>query len=498
MLHLLEILFRLERGEIPHLDYMTPLGAFAYLPIHGFMSAGYGVDQAVLWAQSAVAAGFLPMIWWAAWTRFDGLAAYGFGLLSLVLILALVHGQTVDAVSISMHYNRWAWALAYVAVALAVLPARGPGNAWIDGAILGFCIAALVMIKITYVVGLAPAILVALVQRHSASVLISAIVVGVLVAIGVTLWAGFGYWMAYLGDLRTVTGSHIRPNPSFDLATTLVAPAYFGGTVAALTAVIMLRGAGAKQGGLLVFLLLPGFAYITYQNFGNDPQWLALLGLLVIVLCNEVDPEAQEEARRLSYLCVVILAFAAPSFINLAYSPIRHALVDTEDYAPYLPGSERHAGFQTLNERANKIDGVEPLDFPGGGLEAYAELIERPEPSVFQNEVLPECEVVVGLPGWMDGMAKDIQAAGFGSGTRIFVADILSSMWIYNDQEPLTKGAPWYYGGLPGLDSADYLMVPLCPALPGVRRLLIEQLDDSGRAFEEVHRSPLYILYSVS
>ncbi|MEZ5768654.1 MAG: hypothetical protein R3D80_14050 [Paracoccaceae bacterium] len=36
--------------------------------------------------------------------------------------LALVYGGTDPAISMSMHYNRWAWAAAFVAVALAVLP----------------------------------------------------------------------------------------------------------------------------------------------------------------------------------------------------------------------------------------------------------------------------------------------------------------------------------------------------------------------------------------
>ena len=498
MLHLLAILFRMEQGQVPHIDFMTPIGAFAFLPIHGFMRAGFGVDQAIHWAQSAVALALFPMVWWTAWTRFHGAWAYLFGLACIFLALALVHGQTVDAVSISMHYNRWAWALAYVAVALAVLPARGRPTPLIDGAFIGLCVAALVMIKVTYVVGLAPAILLALILRHRRGALIAALVAGLLVAAAVTLWGGIGYWGAYLGDLITVTGSEVRPNPSLDLAGTLVAPAYFGGTVAALAAVIMLRRAGAEEGGLLVFLLLPGFAYVTYQNFANDPQWLVLLGLLVLMLLDEASEDAAANVRRLTYVAAALLAFAAPIFINLGYSPIRHALVNTEGYAPILPNAPAHTGLQTANIRANQIDGVIPIDGPGSGLEAYATLAERAEPTVFQGETLPQCEVVLGLPGWMDGVAQDVEAAGFADGARIFVADIFASHWMFNSQAPLVDGAPWYYGGLPGIASAEYLMVPLCPALPPVREILIELLEDSDKTFDEVYRSPLYILYSIT
>lgn len=497
VLHLLAILFRMELGQIPHVDFMTPIGAFAFLPIHGFIARGFGVDQAIHLGQTAVGLVLLPMIWWTCWTRFSGVWAYVFGLACIFFCLALVHGQTIDAVSISMHYNRWAWALAYIAVALAVLSPRGSAFPTLDGAIIGLCVAGLLMIKVTYVVGLAPVILAGLLLRHNRTALIAAVLAGLGVALAVTLWGGFGFWSAYLGDLLTVTRSEVRPNPSLDLVGTLVTPAYFGGTVAALAAVILLRQGGAEQGGLLTFILLPGLAYITYQNFANDPQWLVLLALIVLTLLPETKEDAPQR-RSLPFVAAVLLAFAAPIFINLGYSPIRHALVNTEGHAPFLPNAARHRGLQTASIRANQIDGVIPLDGPGSNLEVYADLVERAEPTVFQGEILPQCEVVVGLPGWMDGVAQDIEAAGYANGERIFVADIFASHWMFNSQAPLVNGSPWYYGGLPGLDSADHLLVPLCPALPPVRGILIELLNDSGKTFSEVHRSPLYIMYSIS
>lgn len=498
MLHLLEILFRLERGELPHLDFMTPIGAVAFLPIHVFMVTGMGVDQAIHWAQTSVAAVLLPFVWWTAWTRFPGVWAYAFGLVCLVLPLALVHGETVDAVSISMHYNRWAWALAFVAIALAVLPARGRDSPLIDGALIGLCGAALVMIKVTYAVALGPAILVALLLRHERRTLVAALVAGAVVALAVTAWGGLGYWAAYIGDLREVAGSDVRPNPSLDLAATLVAPAYLAGTFAALAAVILLRRAGAEEGGLLVFLLLPGFAYVTYQNFGNDPQWLALLGFLVVILRDEAAPGAARMKAAVGYVAAVVFALVLPSFINLAYSPVRHALVDPEDYAPMLPSSERHEGFRTADIRAYRVDGRIPLDGEGSGLEAYRALAERDEPATVAGEALPKCEVMLGLPAWLDAIAQDLADAGYAGNARIFAADVFSSHWLFNGGVPLVEGAPWYYGGLPGFDSADYLLVPLCPGLPPVQKSILELIDERGVTLREVRRTPLYILFSIS
>jgi len=117
---------------------------------------------------------------------------------------------------------------------------------------------------------------------------------------------------------------------------------------------------------------------------------------------------------------------------------------------------------------------------------------------VFRGETLPRCEVVLGLRGWLEGIAQDLAEAGYSGDTRIFAADILSSHWIFNEAQPLLNGAPWYYGGLPGWESADYLLVPLCPALPPVRKSILELVEETGATLAEVRRTPLYILLSIS
>ena len=58
-------------------------------------------------------------------------------------------------------------------------------------------------------------------------------------------------------------------------------------------------------------------------------------------------------------------------------------------------------------------------------------------------------------------------------------------------------GAPWYYGGLPGIEDVDYLIVPLCPLIPAVRALVLEAVDEANIPLTEIRRTPLYILYSV-
>ncbi|MEL7117621.1 MAG: hypothetical protein AAGP08_18885, partial [Pseudomonadota bacterium] len=155
-LHLLQIVFRMADGEWPHLDFMTPIGVLAFAPIAAFVNAGFGVGAAILWAQIAVALGLALPTFWAAYTRFSNGLAYLFALTVMVLCLALVHGQTDQLVSISMHYNRWAWAVSYIVVVLAVLPAMRGGTGLVDGVILGLGLAALALCKVTYFVAFAP------------------------------------------------------------------------------------------------------------------------------------------------------------------------------------------------------------------------------------------------------------------------------------------------------------------------------------------------------
>ena len=156
--HVIDIVLRMAAGERPHLDFVTPLGALSFAPIVAFVKAGLGVGMAMLWAQVLMAALMLPMVAWVACSRLtQGIALY-FSLVVMVLMLALVHGEALQSISISMHYNRWAWAMVFVAIIAAILPPVHPKNAVIDGVIVGVLMAGLVMIKVTYFISFAPGV----------------------------------------------------------------------------------------------------------------------------------------------------------------------------------------------------------------------------------------------------------------------------------------------------------------------------------------------------
>ncbi len=499
--HLLQIVFRMVDGEWPHLDFMTPIGIMAFAPIAVFVELGSGIGHAILLAQMLVALVLLPAVFWTGWSRLGSPLAYLFGLTMLVLVLALVHGEAERSVSISMHYNRWAWAVSYVAILLAILPPRAPRSDIADGAIIGLCMAFLMLCKMTYFAAFAIPVVAALLLRRAWRSLGVAVLAGLGVCVAITMLAGIDFWPAYLGDLLTVARSDVRPQPGQGLKTIVGAPAYLGASMTLIAGVILLRQSEEKLLGLMLLLLAPGFFYVTYQNWANDPQWLMLLAILLLVPRPEpdlVNGLGWNMQRALAICATAALAFAAPSFLNLLYSPFRHLSLTEDEYVPMLAAQPRHHDLRTRVVRANRVDGKVALDRPGSGLESRAELAERDEERTeWRGEVLPDCELTLGLNAWFETVAADLEASGYG-GAGIFGADIFMSYWLFGDFDRLENGAPWYYGRLPGFEDAEYLLVPLCPSSPTVRKEVLAAIEDREVALTELRRTPLYVLYKIS
>lgn len=499
-LHLLEMVFRMAAGEWPHLDFVTPIGALAVWPIAIFVQAGYGAGMAIILSQALVGAVALPMAWWAAASRLSRLPAYLFGLFVIVLIGALVHGEAERSISISMHYNRWAWGFAFIAIILSLVePARR--RPVVDGVMIGLSMFILLMIKVTYFGSFAIPVVLALVLRGARRELIWALATGIALAILPTVFGGLTFWFAYAGDLLYVAGSDVRSFPSGSLNDVVGSPPFIGASMLLVASVILLRQSD-KFAGLILWLLAPGFVYVTYQNFANDPQWLYLLA--VILFAFRPDAEAVNGwgwnlKNAVTIAGAMALAFSAPSFANLAYSPFRHSATNTELYIPFFRESAQHDDLFTARVRGYRADVRAPLDVAGTPAEEYADIEEKLEPAVFQGETLPVCSLELGMIGWFQAMADDLEAAGFGGPDKVVLtADLVSSIWLFGEFRPVPGGAPWYYGQLPGLESADYLLVPLCPATHDIRTDILADVDESGLGVTEVRRTKLYILYELS
>lgn len=501
-MHMAEIVLRMADGEWPHLDFMTPIGILAMAPIALFVKMGFGLGHAIFMAQAAVALILLPATVRVVQSRITPaagwLAGWVYGTFVMVLCLALVHGQSEMSVSISMHYNRWAWALAYLVVPLVMLTPETGRRPGMDGIILGVAMGALVLIKLTYFLALAPGLAIGLLARAWWREAAWAVAGGLAVAVAMTALAGPDFWMAYLNDVLTVARSDVRPQPGEPFGSVAAAPAYMGATVALLAAVIFLRQSGRAVEGLVLLFLAPGFVYITYQNYGNDPQWLPLLAMLAFALRpapGTVNGLRMDLHRWLGVVALAALAFGLPSAINLAYSPFRHLSAVTAKNRPLFPGLPGHGDVLTEQSRIYGVIESHAGDEPGRPFATFRPLAGLENFAVLNGETLPHCETQSGLAAWFQTISDDLEGAGY-AGKRIFFADLFSQLWMYGPFERVPGAAPWYYGGVPGLENADYVLVPLCPMYLRARAGVVKSLSSGDYELTEVRRTPVYILLS--
>lgn len=499
-LHLLDIVGRMAGGQAIHRDFMTPIGALAFLPVVALVKAGLGAGQALVGAQILVALLCLPAIWWVAASRLPRVAAFLAGLYMLSLILSLSYGEADSSLSMSMHYNRWAWALAYLALIPSLIPPASPtpGAERIDGLVIGLSMAALVLLKITYFMAFAGPVAFSLVLLRAWRVLGVAVLAGLAVALLATLAGGTGFWSAYAGDLIEVANSSIRTLPGQPLSALMGAPAWLGANLCLLFAVMLLRQAREDRAGLVLLLLFPAFLYVVVQNFGNDPQWLVFLVVLLVAL--RPAPEVRNgwgwPLRELfGMTAVAAFAVALPSVLNTGYSAWRHYWIEPADYVALVPGRATHADLFAPRLRFATTDALIALDEPGGPLAAYREMNGR-------GKLLAEiggrpvrfCELSSGLGAWYHTVARDLEDAGL-AGRRIFEADLFNVLWLFGDFPQLEGAAPWYYGGAPGLSDADLVLVPDCAISQPARKAKLDAIATAGVGLREIRRAALYTLY---
>lgn len=494
--HLLDLSMRLASGQMPHADYTSPLGVLSYAPIALFLKMGQGAGHAIMLSQILVAVALAPAIWWACYSRMRGFAAYFMALYCAVLVLALSQGQSATHISMAMHYNRWAWAIAYVVVIVSVLPPLGRRNAVADGAVIGLGMAVLALCKMTYFAALAPPVALALIARREFGAISVAALAAGGVAAGATFWLGVAYWEGYVADLRFVAASDVRPYPNKPFLDMLRLPNFIGSTLLIFAAVVFLRQSGRQFAGLILLALAPAFFYITFQNFGNDPQWLVLATVLVVL--NRPETGVQNSfgwdlRYALSLVAAGLAAFASPAAVNMAYSPKVHFGADREDYSVFLPTMPVHGDLLAKTKNSYELKANIRLQVPDTAPDVAARVPEQDE-TTLNGETLPPCELYNGAIGAFRSIAEEIENAGLAGGKTLLVTDIINVIWMFGDFEPLHQGAPWYYGGAPGFQNADYVVVPMCPYRVSERHRILEHIADQGFELVELYRSSAVIV----
>ena len=501
--HMIEILLRMLDGQVPHLDFSTPIGILAFLPILLLSKSGMGLGQAFLAAQVLIAVILAPMVVRVAVSRLHGLAGWAFGAVVMALVLAVIHGEGDVAISVSMYYNRWAWAASFVLILLAVLPpAEGREAPRLDGLIAGLLQAVLALIKPTYFVAFVLPVALGFLMRGAMRSLVAGIATGLLVTVVMVAIYGVDFFPAYINDLLTVTRSGTRAAPGMSLVEVMNAPRFLIGSLTLILSVIVLRQSGQALAGLLLLLLAPGFIYVTYQNFGNDPTWLILLCLLLMaqrpmrgqrVLFNA------DARNAVSALALVAFALIAPSLQNIMTSPFRLLAVETEDYVPQFASRSEIPDIFVKADRTSMVLGREALVDRYPELEPYIIESDRFEAVTFLGETLPRCTLQAGEVALHSYMADRLKQPPFNfpPESEFFVADIASGIWILGGFAPLEGGAPWYYSGVPGIEHADAIIVPTCPIDVSTQRHALEAIEQAGLTLRPPLRDPMMLVYPI-
>ena len=498
--HLLDVLARMADGEVPHLDFVTPLGALAFWPLNSFIEAGYSAGAAFILSQLSVAIVLLPFVVYAASTRLRRALGLYFGCVTLGLVLVLSYGTATSGVGVSMHYNRWAWAISFVMLLLAIVPSRSAARPIFEGGVIGLLASALLLLKITYFVTLGPVAAIALARMHGTRGLVSAMLFGLAVVVAVAVLHGPGFWIAYFNDLRLVAGTEYRPNLGTSFGSIVASPSYIGATIIGIAAAMMMRQVVPEAVGLAILLMIPGFLYISYQNFGNDPQWLLFLPVLLLALRAPPDGGVFFGADlRTAMAAAAIAGFATffPSLFNMATTPLAHLSFDKSRFLPMIPEGAGHQDIFVRRDRAFMTTAQIYRDQEPGAWARYSSELGRATPPELAGVSFPHCQWLAGSRALLETLGNDLRAFGVPEGSTLFTTDLLAAYRFFAPVKPAKGSAPWYYGELTGLENTDFVMVPKCAFTAGVRDLMIRELAASDLKLTLVRNNDLLALYRV-
>lgn len=490
-IHMAQIVLRMQAGQVPHLDFLTPLGAMAFLPIVWMMDVGFGVGTAFAYAPVMIALFMLPALYWVGISRFSSSGALALGTVFLVQMLALVHGGDAPTVSASMYYNNWCWAVGALVITLAVLPSRFAGRwaLWGEPLILGGGVGFLVLTKATFAVFLLPALLIALLARRQFKMLGLSVLWSLVFLTCFTVpLGGLVYWQGYVHDLLFVANSAVRGQPGAALSLMLLSPAQITGNLAILAGIIFLRQARKSDCALVMLALAAGWVLITQQNWQNDPHWLIPAGLVLLGMAHGVELYNRYGwplKRALQIVAVMLITLGTPLLVTQMQSLMIHNSLRFDTFAAAL----RSPPHNDLRFRS-ALPGDFRIDQPFVALASTGA-----KPTVLAGELLPDCQKTTGLVAELVETGKRLDQLPQTNGAQVLYADWVNGLWLFSNTLPLKGGAPWYYGGTPGFEAADYLVVPLCPMGQDVRRMVLAEIEkDPALSFSEVSRDELFIL----
>lgn len=493
VLHAVNAAMRLLAGERQHIDFLTPLGPMAFQPVAWLIEAGTGIARAFLTVNVIVAAVLIMPVIRIATSRLTPRVGVTFGAVVIILSTALVYGGDQANVSVSMSYNRWAWAVSLVVLMLALMP-PSVKHPLLDGAFIGLGLGYLALLKMTFFVAFGPVVALALILRGDLKGLVAAGLSGICVALtALAVFGGPAFVVGYSSDLMFVLSAEVRPRPGIAWHSLLAAPAYLPGVLCHLALVVVLRKTGASTEGLLLLALLPAFAFVTYQNWGNDPKWLIFLGFFALAMTKPAAVQTVFGYRAhsvLAGLAIASFALIAPVLTNMATSPLRNVTALSGDYLPML-ADPAHASLLIKKERSIDPSGEVKL----AGIPGFAPAPETASrrPFTLGGEDIPRCAMTRGYFGKMAEISARLVELGH-SNQRILFADVTNPLSLVGPFKSVPTEAPWFYGDVPDKAAFDALVAPTCGTSTVTFGAYIKALNGLGQ-WKAITRDPHFVLF---
>jgi hypothetical protein len=273
---LTDSLYRSQNGEVPHTDFISPVGIAFYLPLSwtAFFKAS-GLKN-ILYVHAMM--GALVLI--VCLSMKSRLKPLEFALITGLLLTTAMTGRDVDGGPLTYSwlapYNRWGWAFAGVCIVLLTVQANNVAQSRNkDAVLIGLLLSFLLYLKVTFFVGMLPIVAVcwALGRVHTGTLVKAGAVIAVFMTAVEIL---YGNNLDYLRDIQYASRVGLADGigtrvPKLAFAAILAGVAFSGSFAVAC---LLLRVGPAKLirqhwRPLLVFSFVVGG--VTFMKFQTHP-----------------------------------------------------------------------------------------------------------------------------------------------------------------------------------------------------------------------------------
>ncbi|MGG7566102.1 hypothetical protein ACQ5SO_08080 [Rhodovulum sp. DZ06] len=520
VLHLIDGARRIAVGQVPHVDFHTPLGRLSFQPVTWAAELfGLNWDRAILAANGLVAAALLPLLVWAGRSRLGFWPGLGLGIFCLYLCFALTWRFDYEASTLAMSYNRWGWALALPLSVLMIVPPRMQSRRaadWVDAVLIGLGAAALVWLKITYAAGVALLWLAwaaaggrRMVALRSVLVGIPAIVIPAIIVAGGP-GAAIGMAEGYFGDLMDVRNSNIRASAGAPPLAILAAPVHAPLAIIWVVAGLLLLKAGLRRSALMWFAAMAGTTLIAWQNYGNNQ--VGLVGLaaclpVFAVVIGAVRPDVKlagipaDTALRAMTVAVALVAAQQVLLLNRSIF-VGYREADGLREHPFVAlGAPDLAIKTSLSGVVAEQSIVPPRTAPENLApdQRRRELFGTLGARTLGGREFPDCTVRRGIPQVQEALQEAIAARPALQGRTILVADIVNHMWMSVGAPPQEGVQIWQYS--PHGDTiaeAELFAVPTCAIDTSNRNQAIDEALARGDRLTSVLSLPLWEVFETA